>query len=138
MGMYTQLNLHVRFNNDTPVEIINLVRQMAEPTDETQYSPIHPFIKHGRARFMLRCGSYYHTIQPSTEFWFDEISNQWVLNTRCDFKNYDNEIDNFLAIIEPHVEHRGFAGFKLYEEDEHPTLIYFNAESVGPEYKNVV
>ncbi len=140
MGMYTKFHVHLRFKETTPEDIIDVMKHIVGLLEPSNYNcQKHlEFFQHGRIKWMLRQASYYHCIRPATEFWFDTIAKQWILSATCDFKNYDDDIDTFMAFVFPHVERRGFAGYKLYEEDEHPTLIYLWPGEDKPTYKVVV
>ena len=39
-------------------------------------------------------------------------------------KNYSNEVNLFLDWIQPHIEAYGYIGWKMYEEDIAPTLLF--------------
>jgi hypothetical protein len=138
--MYTKFHVHLRFKETTPAEVIGVMRWLIErPQLEPPNYPEHlQFMEHGRIKWMLHHASYYHCIRPATEFWFDDITKQWILNATCDFRNYDDDIDTFMAFVFPHVDKRGFAGYKIYEEDTHPTLIYLEEGKSAPTYKVVV
>jgi len=48
----------------------------------------------------------------------------WTLTGCSNLKNYDNEIFKLLEWLAPYIDTNGFLGFKRYEEDYDPTLIY--------------
>lgn len=139
MGMYTKFHIHLRFKESTPPAVIGVMKYLVErPQQEPpNYPEFLQFMVHGRIKWMFTHASYYHCIRPATEFWFDEIAKQWILNATCDFKNYDDDIDTFMKFVFPHVERRGHAGYKLYEEDEHPTNIYLWPGMNEPTYTTV-
>ena len=125
MGMYTELNIGVAFKEDTPSSVINILKHMLNE-DEPDYYELtdHPLFKTARWNLMLVCDSYYFDGQTDSSLIYDDISNQYYLNVRCNLKNYDNEIDKFMDFIQPYLDTNGFLGYKRYEEDGDPTLIY--------------
>jgi hypothetical protein len=67
----------------------------------------------------------------------DDTDHEYKLNVRCCFKNYDNEIDLFLDFIRPYLVTTGFLGYKRYEEDDDPTLIYNNKYKDRIDFVNI-
>lgn len=125
MGMYTELNIGVSLRSDTPENIINVLRYMLGDPDKPEL-PDHPLFSTDRWTFMLRCDSYYFDGRTDSSMVRDDIDDEYKLNVRCNLKNYSNEIDLFLDFIQPYLETEGFLGYKRYEEDDDPTLIYNN------------
>lgn len=137
MGMYTELMLGVSFKSDTPENIIEILKGMCnyEEGDEILYKmefdsllPDHPLFSTSRWTWMLRSGSYYFDALNVCELVYDDISASYYLTVITNLKNYTGEIEEFIDWITPYVDTQGFAGYKRYEESEHPTLIYFNRE----------
>ena len=141
MGMYTELNIAVRLKlSDNTLKILEFMTGQSENEDFEK--PFHPLFNSGTNRweYMLCCDSAYfpHTACSSLEndrYYADEDTLERVLNVRCDLKNYNDEIENFLDWIYQYSETRGFIGYMRYEEDEDPTLIYFTDSGIG--YKRV-
>ena len=139
MGMYTQLNIGVDLRRDTPENIIDILNYMLTggsniPDPETTD---HPLFSTLRWRFMLTCDSCYFDGHTDSSMVRDGIFNDYHLNVRSNLKNYDNEIELFLDFIRPYLDTDGFLGYKWYEEDDDPTLIYNNVYSEAIEYKEV-
>lgn len=129
MGMYTELNLGVRFHKNTPQNVIDILKYMlAESPVRFEYLrpqlPEHPLFKTDRWMIMLDCGSYYFDGKPDSSLNYDKITECYFLNVRCNLKNYDREIEHFLDFIQPYLYTNGFIGYTRYEEDDDPTLIY--------------
>lgn len=130
MGMYTEIYTKITFKEDTPKEVIDIIKYMVGMIDETELNgaPDHPLFKTGRWDFMFQCCSYYHMPETNVKFWFDDIANQWFLNGRSDLKDYDQEIAKFFDWVKPYCETRGdektFIGYHLYEEEDTPTLVF--------------
>lgn len=132
MGMYTELNISAVFEKDC--EILPVLRYMVGQEVEDVIVPKHNLFNSGRWEFMLRCDSFYFDHTANSEL-VDRFDVDYVLNVRCDLKNYSDEIEDFLDWIRPYTRTRGFIGYKRYEEDANPTLIYLTDE--GVEYKKV-
>ena len=141
MGDYTELNIAVRLKlPDNALKILEFMTGQSENEDFEK--PFHPLFHSGtdRWKYMLCCESAYfpHTAYSSLvndRYYAEEDTLERVLNVRCDLKNYNDEIENFLDWIYQYSKTRGFIGYMRYEEDEDPTLIYFNDSGVG--YKRV-
>lgn len=131
MGMYTELNIGVAFREDTPSNIINILKHMLNEDEEVFYILTdHPLFKTARWNFMLVSDSYYFDGQTDSSLTYDDISNQYYLNVRCNLKNYDDEITKFMDFIQPYLDTRGFLGYTRYEEDGDPTLIYNSSDGI--------
>ena len=135
MGMYTELNLGIRLKTETPEEVIDVIKFMANRYEEDTFNvktlPPHPLFSTSRWAIMLRCDSYYFDSLPHVSFEYDDIADCWFLTCVSNLKNYSNEIEHFLDWIAPHVDTEGFAGYRRYEENYHPSLIYFNRGKVS-------
>jgi hypothetical protein len=137
MGMYTELVLGVRLKENCPKHIVEMLKVMfgLQPDLPEKYSDWKDtFPQTGRIPFG---GSYYFAVQNShSRMSWDNISNDWTLSIRCNIKNYDDEINNFLKWISPFVargsgENDDFCGYWLYEEDVAPTLIWLVKGKLG-------
>ena len=124
MGMYTALSLGVEFKKGTPGPVIRTIRQMMGQQIPFEAWPEGALFRCGRAQWMLRCDSYYFDYQTHFSFEKDGISKSWYLSGVCNLKNYNDEIELFLKWILPHLETTGFIGWKMYEEDDEPTLLF--------------
>lgn len=141
MGMYTELNIAVRLKlSDNALKILEFMAGQSENEDFEK--PDHPLFDSETARwkYMLCCDSAYfdHTASSSLvndRYYAEEDTLERVLNVRCDLKNYNDEIENFLDWIYPYSETGGFIGYMRYEEDEDPTLIYFT--NCGVKFRRV-
>lgn len=137
MGMYTELNIGVSLMSDTPDNVIDILRYMLSDGDKVE-TPDHPLFSTQRWHFMLVSGSYYFDGRTDSSMEHDSVDHEYKLNVRCNLKNYDNEIDLFLDFIQPYLETEGFLGYKRYEEDDNPTLIYNNSYTDRIEYRAIV
>ena len=130
MGMYTELNIGVAFKEDTEQSIIDILKYMLSDSAVEPALPDHELFKTHRWTFMLCCDSYYFDGQTDSSLTFDDISNQYYLNVRCNLKNYGDEIRKFMDFIQPYLDTRGFLGYTRYEEDGDPTLIYNTKDGI--------
>ena len=121
MGMYTELYIRCSLKSDTPKCVIETLRAMTDGTAETT-----PF-GDGRRPYMFRTSSFYHHPSPVSRMDYIDYTDQWYLFVRCDLKNYENEIEDFLCWIKPFIDAipGEYIGHTFYEEDDIPTnLIY--------------
>jgi len=129
MGNYTELVLNVTIKGGTPPDVIDLLRAMANrEVDLTDLpTPDHPFFKTDRWPMLMSCSSHYFIPFSLSKMESPDYVSDHYLSTRSDLKNYDNEIDLFAEWVAPYVDAVGktFAGYKRYEEDDTPTLLYF-------------
>lgn len=124
MGMYTELYLRCDLKEDTPKEVIDLLRAMVmgdqEPPETTPFGD-------RLCPWMLRSASHYHFPFAKSSMDYIEFFNTWYLFVRCDLKNYEGEIEAFLQWLAPHINsYPGeYIGHTRYDEDPVPThLIY--------------
>jgi len=124
MGMYTELVLSTRIKNDP--EVVEVLKCMCGLSEQPATLPDHPLFACHRWRMLFTCSSYYFVPRSMQLFEFDNIGQCWVLITRADLKNYDDEIEKFLDWINPHldVEVDEMIGYSRYEETREPTIHY--------------
>ena len=110
--------------------VINIIKYMLGMDDvelEDLEIPSHSLFTTGRWHYMLRSSSYYHIPYTVKLLEYDNISENYYLVVRSDFKNYQGEIGKFFDWITPYVEKDGdktFIWYSLYEEDDEPKLYY--------------
>lgn len=134
MGMYTELVLKCDLIRDLPDDVVNILiflfdMRNTEIQDANMLvTPDHAFFKTVRWRMIGRCSSVYHI--PETFSYFKK-ENRYLF-TRCDLKNYDNEIDLFMQWLDPYLDHNPgeFLGWVWYEEYDSPTFIYKAGDSL--------
>lgn len=126
MGMYTEMSLSVDLVENTPPNVVNALHYLAgNVPSEPEKLPDHPLFRCPRWSSVLEGRSYYFPGASVASFSFDDIGNRYFLTFRADMKNYANEQEKFLTLIEPWLETRGaFVGHQRYEEETRPTLIY--------------
>jgi hypothetical protein len=128
MGMYTELCLAVELKADTPKDLIAALHYMAGNTDD-QPTPLpeHEFFKCQRWPVLFSCDSCYFASESYSSFRFEDVSDTYRLTFRANLKNYDQEQEKFLNLIQPWLETEDeFVGYQRYEEEDHPTLIYID------------
>lgn len=116
MGMYTRLDLNVRFKLGTPADVIDELDRMVRGEGA---------LRDGRWGWMLKSSSYYHDNINHASLIREELSGEWKLSVCCDLKNYESVIEEFCDWIAPHVETDAIAGYKRYEENAAPDLLWF-------------
>jgi hypothetical protein len=135
MSVDTEFVLACNLKDDVPEEVMYLLRFLCEgeaAVPEPPDLPAHPFFQRECWKRVLCAGSYYLPWDAGgSRLVIQEYKNITVTNpskslvVRCDFKNYDFEIENFLQWFAPYSKTAGFVGYFRYEEALHPTLIYF-------------
>lgn len=124
MGMYTELYLRSDLKEDTPKEVIDLLRAMVEG-DVPATTPFGG----GRCPRMFRSASHYHFPYPQSSMDYADYLDRWYLFVRCDLKNYEGEIEAFLKWIAPYLNasEGEYLGHTRYEEDDLPTHLVYGA-----------
>lgn len=125
MGMYTELNLAVRLNEDVPAAVVETLQTMFAGNGANVAQSEHALFHTDRWTWMLASGgSYYFPTGPDAThrtMKYDSISKAWFLSFRTSIKNYDDEWELFLDWLGPYAEDG--TGTYQYEEDELPTLV---------------
>ena len=96
---------------------------------ETKEKPEGFPLPDGRCEWLFQSSSYYFGVsQTVNRMWFDDISNQYCINTSSNIKNYKDEIETFLEWIEPFVEsgsgNRDMYAIVIYEDSSEPKIYY--------------
>lgn len=117
MGNYTELRLVISLRDDTPIDVVRLLSKVAGEGDiglpvgtvlfdhESVPRPTmrHPFFGCERWYMLLMATDFGST----TGSWFGlNTKDHWVLMIHSSYKNYDNELDQFLNWITPYVHGR--------------------------------
>lgn len=125
MGMYTELNIGVKIC-PTPTVEQKLNYMLGEDTEDVYIE--HPlFTDQTRWESMLLSDSYYFDYRSDSKLFIDNLypdEPMYFLNVLCNLKNYNEGIEKFMDWLCPYIETKGFLGYKRYEEDKNPTLIY--------------
>lgn len=131
MGMYTELVMNVSLEDDMDEDVANLLKRMidCDPINTPPESvKDHPLFATDRWRYMLNTGSFYFVPAGNSKMVeHDQGRKIRHISIRTDLKNYSDEIDLFADFVAPYVEAFDdpvFAGYKRYEENDHPTLLY--------------
>lgn len=122
MGMYTELVLSTRIKNDPTA--VAVLKYMAGATNELPALPDHPLFATTRWRMLFSCSSHYFVPTSVVKFEFNDIANCWLLISRADLKNYENEIEKFVDWINPYleIENGEMFGYSRHEECLEPTI----------------
>lgn len=127
MGMYTDFCFDVALKSDTPPKVVTMLNRMRDGIHTSDdLLPQHPFFACDRWPLIGHCSSAYFDAQPRFIFEKTSYSNDYVLNIRCNLKNYGDEIEHFIDWIKPYIDASpgDFLGFHRYEKEREPTLIY--------------
>ncbi|MGG3397624.1 hypothetical protein ABER78_12085 [Bacillus velezensis] len=129
MGMYTELVCAFELIKETPSCIVEILEFMTGQRDEQPNElPEHKlFLEGNRWRFMLQSDSYYFDGKTHSEIVRDTLVDGYYATIRCNLKNYNNEIENFIDWISPFIyktDENYFIGYKRYEEDKEPKLVF--------------
>ena len=130
MGMYTEIYVKAVLKENVDDNVINILKYMLGIDDvelEDLTIPSHSLFETERWHCMLRSGSYYHIPYSVKLFEYNDISENYYLVVRSDFKNYQGEIGKFFDWIKQYLEqdyYKTFMGYSLYEEEYEPTLYY--------------
>ncbi len=106
MGTYTEFHFNVELRKDTPYEVYRILEYMTGQLGEGGFTlpDIDLFQnKESRWRFMLNTDSYYYPSKTKSTIFKDDQFGCPYLNIKCNFKNYEDEIEKFLAWICPYV-----------------------------------
>lgn len=125
MGMYTELHFNSELKRDTPEWVINTLEYMVDNKDAIPPSTDkHPLFSTTRWRHMLCSNSYYFDADTISTIRYDDITKAYYLCIRANLKNYDSEIEKFIAWIMPYLakSEGDFLGFYRYEETD-PTVV---------------
>ena len=130
MGMYTELYVKAIFKENLPNDVVNIIKYMLGMGDievEDLKLPDHELFKTHRWEYMLRSASHYHIPFALNKFIYNEISENYFLIARADFKNYNGEIEKFFDWLKPYLQRefdKTLIGYSLYEVDTEPKLYY--------------
>jgi hypothetical protein len=116
--MYTQVFIETSLKEDTPNEVITTLENMISDMSTYWQKP------YGRLNWCFHSSSYYFNNIHFAYLKKDEIDDEYKLCVLCDFKNYENEIEEFIKWLEPHIANEGMFGYIRYEEDDKPTILY--------------
>lgn len=125
MGMYTELIFGASLHENTPSEVIETLRYMIGDIEKPKN------LLFDSERNPLLGSSYYFGVnEPVNKMWFDDIDKCWHISTRCNIKNYDQDIQNFLKWIEPHIDsgsgNKDMYAIVIYEGSSEPKIYYKN------------
>ena len=130
MGMYTEIYVKAVLKKDVDDNVVNVINYMLGIDDvelEDLTIPSHSLFETDRWDSMLRSGSYYHVPYTVKLFEYNDISENYYLVVRSDFKNYGGEVEKFFDWIKQYL-YKGldkqFIGYSLREEDDEPILYY--------------
>ena len=117
MGAYTELVLKVNLI-DIKQNIKDILAMIFLDGEMPDRLPQHEFFDHPDWPMLARSGSPYHVDTPQNYFDGEKIFS------RSDFKSSDSLIDLFIDWLSPYIDGDRCIGWKWYDGDEEPELIY--------------
>lgn len=136
MGSYTELNFKCKLKQDTPKEVVNILKRVINERDlgheKTLFKSVdvfkpnlnHPFFKCERWYMLFLCTNWDDEMQGSK---FYEKDGRLVLDIQTEFKNYDSEIDHFFDWISPFIigrKKKQYTGYWKHENMERRVNLY--------------
>lgn len=138
MGYYTEFKFKAKLRNDTPDEVISLLKRVLIDGDlgigdkvvffhEDVFKPDidHEFFKCTRWEALFLSKNWDEEMQGG-KMYFNKC---WVIDIHTEFKNYDNEIDKFIDWISPFVAGRKkkqYVGYYRGEDLNFQVNLYIN------------
>ena len=132
MGMYTEIYVKAVFKKNLPKDVVDIIEYMLGIGDIEVGDlklPDHELFKTPRWEGMLRSASHYHIPFVLNKFIYNEISENYFLVARADFKNYNGEVGKLFDWLKqylPQTFDKTLIGYALYEEATEPTLYYLD------------
>jgi len=136
MGYYTELKFKATLKENTPPEIINLLKRVIIEGDlgigdavffssDEVFKPEfdHKFLKCERW-YMMLISNDFGTTNGSKMF---QQNGLWIIDLHTSFKNYDQEIDHFVNWISPYIighKKKKYVGWWRGEEMNYQINIY--------------
>lgn len=140
MGMYTKVNLCLPIKKDVDDNTKNILygifqgNEIKELAEKGIKIPNHIFFQDcSRVWFPNSGGSYSFTGTCNSAIKYDNLEQYaMVLYIDTDFKNYAEEIENFLDWICPYLDFNrtSFLGYSLYEEYVNPTMYWWKNNEI--------
>ena len=135
MGMYTELYLGIELRKCMDKDIVGWLKLNRDGNYEDIDSICPEELKETRLSVLSGC-SYYFDAQPHYNFEYNKISESYYLTMGINIKNYGDEINTFLKILEPYIISNGHIGHIRYEEEVYPTILMFDEEIVKKNIKD--
>lgn len=129
--MFTEFHYNVELVKNLSRETLDILYYMLDKSSYKCKSnlkniPSHPlFTVSERWEWMLYTDSCFFSADTISTLRYDDIAKVRYLCIRCNLKNYNNEIENFIDWIDPYVYGftGDFLGFYRYEESEDPVIV---------------
>lgn len=127
--MYTELIFGASLQNNTPDNVIQTIKYMVGDIEEKP--ELYPFFDNDRVASLLKGSSYcFGVCRSVTNFWYDDIGDQWILSSRSNVKNYQKEIQTFSQWIEDYIDigsgKNNMYAIVIHEGSCEPTIYYLN------------
>lgn len=106
MGEFTNLHFSCELRHDTDSDVIKALQYMTG-LSKLYAVPDEALCECARWKHFLRGDSYYSYAPPVAKLTQEKRghknSDSWYFAVICSFKNYDNELEKFLAWLDPYV-----------------------------------
>lgn len=128
--MYTELILGCELKADLPQDVVATLQYLFGEIDEIP--PNYPFPQDSirYQSFFHSTSAYFPKTPDSSEMRFRY--GNFVLNARCNLKNYDGEIERVLEWLKPYISSgsgaREMYAIVIYEESPEPTIYYLRED----------
>lgn len=127
MGTYTELKFRAKLKEQTPKEVVDLLnrvinekdlghdKQMFNTSDVFVPELDHEFFKCERWYMLFLSTNWDYTMQGGK---FYEEKDRWVIDLHTEFKNYNDEINQFVDWISPFIAGRKKKEYLGYWQNE--------------------
>ena len=121
MGMYTEIFVNADLREDTPQEVLDVLKAICGRDFRSAALEGKP----DRWGLLFNNGSHCTPCTQCAALTFDDISEQWSIIGKGDIKNYEREIEQFFEWLMPWIDAQDgeFVGYWRYEEDLLPTIV---------------
>ena len=124
---YTELIFGATLKEDTPIEVIETLRYFIGDIEKPKTLAFE------ESRNPLKGGSFYFGVSTSvSKMWLETMTKQWIVSTRSNLKNRDNNIEKFLEWVKPYIERgsgdKGVFAFTISENQAEPNIHYLDDE----------
>jgi len=97
---YTELIFGAKLKKDTPKSVIETLKYLTGENDK----PNKLDFKVKKYNPLLGSSTYFGVSQPVTKLTKESRDKTWLLSSRANISNEENEIEDFLNWIKPYVE----------------------------------
>lgn len=130
MGMYTEFIFGARLKENTPQDVINTLKYYCGQLEEMVGLAFKT--KSGRNPLNNGGSYYFGVINTTPQMLYDSIAKSYIISSRTNLKNYEDEIEDFLKWIKPYCDSGSGSNemyaIVTYEEQDIPTMYYLRTD----------